>query len=143
MPRMPRIETDKSLIEGELTERIIAAFFSTYNELGFGFLESVYENALAMALADAGLAIEKQVAIPVRFRQQVVGEFKADIVVDGRVIIEIKAAQSLVAAHEAQLINYLKATGIRVGLLLNFGSKPGFRRRIFASSDPNLSELSA
>jgi GxxExxY protein len=119
------------LLHRKLSERVIGAFFETYNELGFGFLESVYENALGMQLESLGLAVERQHPILVQFKQRVVGEFRADLLVEDCMIIEIKAVNSLAAVHEAQLINYLKATGIRVGLLLNFGRRPQFRRKIF------------
>jgi GxxExxY protein len=119
------------LLHRKLSERVIGAFFETYNELGFGFLESVYENALGMQLESLGLAVKRQYPILVQFKQRVVGEFRADLLVEDCMIIEIKAVNSLAAVHEAQLINYLKATGIRVGLLLNFGRRPQFRRKIF------------
>jgi GxxExxY protein len=125
------MNADKSgLIEEEITEKVIGAFFSVYNELGQGFLEQVYENALAQLLRDDGIEVKQQVGIAVYFRGKVVGEYRADLLVPGHVLIEVKAASSLAPGHEAQLINYLKATGIPVGLLLNFGPKPQFRRRI-------------
>src|SRR5690606_25938623 len=97
------------LLHRKLSERVIGAFFETYNELGFGFLESVYENALAMQLENLGLGVKRQHPIVVRFKQRVVGEFRADLLVEDRLIIEIKAVITLAAIHEAQLINYLKA----------------------------------
>jgi len=104
-----------------LTEKIIGLFYDVYNELGHGFLESVYEQAMLIALRQAGLDVEAQVEIPVRFRGLEVGNYKADLQVDRKVLIELKAARSLEKAHEAQILNYLKATNIEVGLLLNFG----------------------
>ena len=104
-----------------LTEKIIGLFYDVYNELGYGFLESVYEQALLIALRQAGPDVEAQVEIPVRFRGLEVGNYKADLQVDRKVLIELKAARSLEKAHEAQILNYLKATNIEVGLLLNFG----------------------
>ena len=121
-----------SLVLRDLSDRVIGAFFDTYNELGYGFLESVYENALAIRLEEAGFEVARQLPIEVRFHGQVVGQFRADLLVEGCLLIEIKAAAQIGTAHEAQLINYLKATGIRVGLLLNFGPRPGFRRRVFS-----------
>lgn len=103
------------------TERIIGAAYRVYNTLGHGFLEKVYENALALELANAGMNVEQQHAAPVRYAGEVVGDYVADLVVDGKVIVEVKAAGSLEKSHEAQLINYLKATSIEVGLLINFG----------------------
>jgi len=114
-----------------LTEKIIGLFYDVYNELGYGFLESVYEQALLIALRQAGLDVEAQVEIPVRFRGLEVGNYKADLQVDRKVLIELKAARSLEKAHEAQILNYLKATNIEVGLLLNFGERPQFRRFVF------------
>lgn len=125
------MEADKSgLIDESLTEKVIGSFFAVYNELGHGFLEQVYENALAFALREAGLDVVQQASIDVMFRGRRVGEYRADILVPGRLLIEVKAATTLAQGHEAQLINYLKATGIPVGLLLNFGPHPQFKRRV-------------
>ncbi len=115
----------------EITDKILKGFYEIYNELGDGFLESVYENALYIVLNEYGLAVERQKSISVNFRDQVIGEFKPDLIVEGKIIIELKAVRTLDPAHEAQLINYLKATNIEVGLLLNFGRKPEFKRFIF------------
>ena len=115
----------------ELSAVVIGAFNETYNALGFGFLESVYENAFAIELERCGLCIERQRPIVVRYRGAICGEFRADIVVENRLLVEIKAATNLLPAHEAQLINYLKGTGLQLGLLLNFGPRPQVRRRIF------------
>ncbi|WP_297834308.1 GxxExxY protein [Thermomonas sp.] len=120
-----------SLLESDLTEQVIGIFYTVYNELGAGFLESVYENAFAAALGDAGLSVVQQAPINVHFRGILVGEFKADLLVEGRVIVELKAVSQLGKVHEVQLINYLKATGIPVGLLFNFGPRPQFKRRVF------------
>jgi GxxExxY protein len=116
----------------EITEKILNAFFKiVYPELGFGFLEKVYENALAISLQKMGLKVEQQARILVYFGNEVVGEYFADLLVEDCVIVELKAAQSLNREHEAQLLNYLRATPYEVGLLLNFGSKPEFRRKAF------------
>ncbi|MEN1940835.1 GxxExxY protein [Luteimonas sp. MJ246] len=120
------------LVFGGLSGRVIGAFFDTYNELGHGFLESVYEAALAVRLEECGLEVRRQVPIAVRFHGQVVGHFRADMLVNDHLLIEIKAALQIAPPHEAQLLNYLKATGIRLGLLLNFGPRPEFRRRVFS-----------
>ena len=109
------------LLEKDLTEKIIAACLEVSNELGAGFLESVYERALLIALTDKGLKAETQVPLKVVFRNRVVGDFYADILVENLGIIELKAAKSIGTENEAQLINYLKATNKRVGLLVNFG----------------------
>lgn len=121
------------LIEEELTERVIGSFYAVYNELGSGFLESVYENSLALLIRESGLDVAQQAPLRVDFRGAVVGEFRADLLVERRLIVEVKAVQQLVTAHEVQLLNYLKATGIRVGLLMNFGPKPVFKRRVLES----------
>ncbi len=115
----------------DLTEKVIGAFFDVYNELGFGFLESVYHKAMLVALADAGLRAETQVHLPVFFRGHLVGDFYADILVERVVILELKAIDELAPAHNAQLLNYLKASSAEVGLVLNFGPKPKFKRLVF------------
>lgn len=107
---------------GEITEQILSACFEVSNELGHGFLESVYERSLLVALAHKGLKAESQVPLQVDFRGQKVGEFFADIVVEGRILLELKAVKAVASDHIAQVLNYLKATGIEVGLLVNFGS---------------------
>ena len=114
-----------------LTEKIIRAYYNVYNELGYGFLEKVYENAFMIELKSLGLNCEKQKPISVSFKGYNVGEYFADIIVENKVIIELKAAEGLVEEHEAQLLNYLRATVIEVGLLFNFGKKPQFKRQIF------------
>ena len=121
---------DANFVASGLSRVVIGAFYRTYNELGYGFLESVYENALAMELDAAGLCWERQVPIDVRYQDKVVGIFRADFVVERKLILETKAVDTLNPAHEAQLLNYLKATGIRLGLLLNFGPKAQVRRRV-------------
>lgn len=115
---------------GEVTEAIIGCAFEVHRELGAGFVESVYENALAIALSWSGRQVRQQLALQVRFRGQVVGEFRPDLVVDDAVIVEVKAVSALLPAHESQLLNYLKGTGREVGLLINFGRSVEYRRRI-------------
>jgi GxxExxY protein len=113
----------------EITGSILSCAFAVSRELGSGFLESVYENALALALAQKGHRVEKEKALQVRFRGAVVGDYIADLVVEDVVVVELKAVRALAPEHEAQVINYLKASGIEVGLLLNFGTpRLGFRR---------------
>ncbi len=106
----------------ELTRQILAACFEVADELGHGFLESVYERALATAIAQKGLHVDRQVPMTVLFRGESVGEFVADLLVEGKVIVELKACRCLAPEHQAQVINYLKATGHQVGLLVNFGT---------------------
>ena len=119
------------LAEFDLTDRILAAAFKVQNSLGIGFLEKVYENAMVVELSRSGTSVEQQKAFKVKYEGAIVGDYQADLVVSGRVIVECKAGTQLETAHEAQLLNYLKATGMRVGLLLNFGRpKVQFRRLI-------------
>ena len=124
----------------EITDIILRSFYEVYNELGDGFLESVYENALYIVLTGYGLYVERQKDIPVFFRGNIMGDFKADLIVNGKVIVELKAVRILDPAHEAQLINYLKATDIEVGLLLNFGRKTEFKRFAYDNKRKNISD---
>lgn len=118
----------------EITESILKAFYNVYNELGYGFLEKVYENAIAIEARDSGLKIAQQVSIEVIYKQQKVGYYEADLVINDAVIVELKAAKQLTDKHQAQLLNYLKATRFEVGLLLNFGPTPTFKRKAFDNS---------
>ena len=125
---------NKNFKHQELTRKIIGVFYDVYNELGYGFLESVYEEAMAIALRQAGLGVEQQVSLKVKFRGEIVGDFRADLVLERAVILELKAASALDPAHEAQLLNYLRATEVEIGLLLNFGPTPQFKRLAFANT---------
>jgi len=116
-----------------LTEEIIYWFYQVHNKLGFGFLEKVYKNALYLELTDAGLKCETEKPINVYYNGKVVGVFYADIVVDDKVILELKAVESMCKGHEYQLINYLKACELEVGLLLNFGKKAEMKRLIYTN----------
>jgi GxxExxY protein len=115
----------------EITEKIIKAFYNVYHVLGYGFLEKVYENAMAIELRKLGVGAEPQHPISVYYDGEVVGEYFADLLVEGKVIVELKAVQKLADEHAAQLLNYLKATPIEVGLLLNFGPEPQIARKIY------------
>jgi len=119
------------LLHADVTEAIIGTFYHVSNSLGVGFLEKVYQNAMAVSLRKQGLDVKKEFPIKVRFEGEVVGEYKADLLVANCVIVEIKRADLTIDAHEAQLANYLKATPIEVGLLLHFGASPKFRRRLY------------
>ena len=114
-----------------LTDKIIGVYYDVYNELGYGFLESVHEESMAIALREVGLAVQRQVAVPVVFRGRQVGDFRADLLVESTILLELKAARTLDRSHEAQLLHYLRATEIEIGLLLNFGERPQFRRLLF------------
>ncbi len=117
----------------EITEKIIKAYYTVYNKLGYGFLERVYENAMAIELKKSALIVEKQVSIAVFYEGENVGAYFADLVVSDAVIIELKACSDLLEEHEAQLTNYVRATDIEVGLLLNFGRKPQIKRKAFSN----------
>lgn len=124
-------ETDKVILKHkELTHNIIRVFYDVYNELGHGFLESVYQRSLAVALQASGLEARSAVKIPVWFRGKRVGQFEGDLLVNNLILVELKVARFLDRSHQAQLLNYLRATDIEVGLLLNFGLKPEFQRLI-------------
>ena len=120
-------------VGGELSGSALGVFYDVYNTLGHGFLESVYKRALAKKLAKAGLATAFEVPIEVVFEGEVVGFFRGDVVVEKRLLLEVKACPRILPEHEAQLVNYLKATGIELGLILNFGPKPTFRRMVFTN----------
>jgi GxxExxY protein len=117
----------------ELTKEIIGTFYDVYNMLGYGFVEKVYENALVIELGIRGFQVEQQKPIAIHFRNQIIGEYFADILVNGLIILELKATRALVKEHEAQLLNYLKATPYEVGLLLNFGPQPSYKRKAFSN----------
>ena len=122
---------DKEIKHKELTEKIIRVFYKVYNNLGYGFLEKVYENGMMLEFSRERISAVAQFAIKVYYEDEIIGEYFADILVDNKVIVEIKAARNLALENEAQLLNYLKATEIEVGLLLNFGAKPEIRRKVF------------
>jgi GxxExxY protein len=122
------------LKHGLLTQKILGVFYDVYNELGHGFLESVYHRSLVLALETVGLKVCSRIDIPVWFRGHQVGTFEADMMVENCVLLELKAVRTLDSSHRAQLLNYLRATEIEVGLLLNFGEKPEVKRLIFDNS---------
>lgn len=120
-----------SILHKELTGSILKLFYEVYNVLGHGFLEKVYQNALYTELKNNGFEVESQKQIKVYYKNVEVGEYYADLIVNNKVILELKATESITEAHEFQLLNYLKSTNIEVGLLLNFGKKPEFCRKVF------------
>lgn len=115
----------------ELSKKIIAAAYAVHKELGYGFVEKVYKNALAIELQEAGIKCDTEVPLKVLYHEQVVGDYYADIVVDDKIVVEVKAVSEISAAHEVQLVNYLKATRFNVRLLINFGQSVKVKRRIF------------
>jgi GxxExxY protein len=133
-------------LHAEVTDLVLKIFYEVYNELGGGFLESVYHKAFAIALRQAGLKVAVEEAVPVHFRGVVVGGFGADLTVNGCVLLELKAVSALDRAHEGQILNYLRATDFEVGLLLNFGPRPQFKRRVLENGNKKIrvySRLSA
>lgn len=124
----------------ELTGKILGAFFQLHKELGFGFSEKVYESALEVLLIELGMTVERQKDICVYYHGKVVGNYKADVIINGLVLLEIKSVEKLIDVHDAQLLNYLKATELEVGLLLNFGRQAEFHRKIY--DNPRKGSLS-
>ena len=120
----------KTLKHSELSKEIIAAAYNVHNELGHGFLERVYKNALAIELEEAGLKCSCEVPLKVSYHNRIVGDYYADIIVEDKIVVEVKAVNKLDSIHEVQLVNYLKATGLNVGLLINFGQSVEVKRRI-------------
>jgi GxxExxY protein len=123
------------MIEEELTGGLIKVFYKVYNALGYGFIESVYHNAMILELVESGFVVETEKPIADYYKDNIVGTFFADLVVDGKVLIELKAKETLHPAHEAQLVNYLRATEIEIGLLFNFGKRPEFKRKYFSNGN--------
>ena len=124
------------LLYGDTTGAILGAFYSVYAELGSGFLEAVYANALTVVLLRAGLKVEREVPFEIMFHGQVIGNYRADMVVESRIVVEIKAGRCIIPQHTAQLLNYLKASRLKVGLLLNFGEAAEFRRVVCTRNTP-------
>ncbi len=120
-----------NFLHSDITSKIIKAYYNVYNTLGFGFLERVYENAMMIELKKLGMECEKQKQIDVFYDGQNIGLYFADIVVENKIIIELKATEMLIEEHEIQLVNYLKATDLEVGLLFNFGKTPEYKRKVF------------
>ena len=122
-----------TLLHKTITDAVLKIYFDVYNQLGSGFLEKVYQNAMYFELKNKGFKVEAQKQIKVYFRKQLVGEYYADLIVEDKVIVELKATELLMNVHVAQTLNYLKATEIEVGLLLNFGEEPEFKRMIYTN----------
>jgi GxxExxY protein len=124
----------KDYKHSELTDKVISVFYHVYNALGYGFLEKVYVNALIHELRKQGLTVQHKIPIKVYYDGVIVGEYEADLLVNNLLILEIKAAEAIAPEHEAQLINYLRATKIEVGLILNFGPTPQVRRKVYETA---------
>jgi GxxExxY protein len=124
----------KTAFEGKyarLSEQILGIFYQVHKDLGFGFSEKVYQRAFSLALREAGLGVEEQVSIKVYFHGELVGEFFADMLIDNVILLELKSVSTILEEHEAQLLNYLKATEIEVGYIMNFGKSASFKRKIY------------
>ncbi len=125
---------EQNIKHAEITEKVIGIFYEVYNELGFGFLESIYEEAMALVLKQHGIEFQRQARVAVWFRGHKLGSYEADFLVAGVVMVELKAIKALESSHEVQLLHYLRSTEVEVGLLLNFGPKPQVRRFAFENS---------
>jgi GxxExxY protein len=132
--------TEENYKYSEITDKILRGYFNVYNKLGYGFLEKVYEHAMMLELPKFGLECKNQFPIKVYYDLMSVGEYFADILVNNLVIVELKAAENLCEEHEYQLINYLRATDLEVGLLLNFGKTPQFKRKVLSTDRKNLNK---
>ncbi|AUD04355.1 GxxExxY protein [Spirosoma pollinicola] len=126
------------LLHRELTDAIIGIYYDVFNELGYGFLERVYQNAMYAELKNEGFDVTAQQQIKVYYKGLLVGDYFADLLIDNCIILELKATESLAEEHEVQLLNYLRATDIEVGLLLNFGKKPEFKRLVYTNNRKRL-----
>ena len=129
------------LLHKDLTEAVIKVFYDVYNELGYGFLEKVYQNSMYLEFKSRGFKVEAQKQIKVYYKGHEVGEYYADLIINDLVIIELKATEGIIEEFEWQLLNYLKATDKEVGLIMNFGKKPEFRRKVFENERKNLRQL--
>ncbi len=128
------------LMHSDLTRQIIGAFYDVYNALGQGFVEAVYQRAMPLALAKRGVGSEREVPLTIKYLGVGIGDYRADLIVEGKVIVESKVATKILPIHEIQLVNYLKVSKIPVGLILNFGPEPTFRR-LFLTSTPKGSAV--
>jgi len=128
----------EEFLHKEITSKIIQSFYKVYNTLGYGFLEKVYENAMRIEISKSGLHVEQQKNIKVFYESEQVGDYYADLLVENLIIVELKAAETICDEHETQLLNYLKATDIEVGLLINFGKKAEIKRKIFLNKNKKL-----
>jgi GxxExxY protein len=117
----------------EITHRIVGVFFEVYSELGYGYLDSIYSEAMTIALQEAGLRVQPERKVEARFRGRVIGTFRADLLIEGVVLVELKATRSIDSIHIAQLLNYLRCSALETGLILNFGPRPQIRRLIFTN----------
>lgn len=132
--------TNRNYLYSETTQIINQAFYTVYNTLGFGFLEKVYERAMLIELKNAGLQCAQQQLVKVYYKGEQIGHYYADIIIENKIIIGLKAVEALCEEHEAQLVNYLRVSKIEVGVLLNFGKKPQHKRRVLTNEYKNHKE---
>jgi GxxExxY protein len=137
--KLPPTPDDPGYKHSDITEKIIGVFYEVYNELGFGFLESLYEEAMAIVFESKGIGFQRQAPVQVWFSGRKIGSYDADFLVEGVVVVELKACRTLDPSHEVQLLHYLRSTEIEIGLLLNFGPKPQVRRMAFDNSRKGIS----
>ncbi len=138
----PLIYADKrGLLHKALTEQLIGIFYDVYSELGHGFIESVYEDALSISLSEHQIPFQRQIPIPVFFHGRQIGDFRADLLIENKVLIELKAGRGIDLSWEKQVLNYLRGTAIEVGLLFNFGPEPQFRRYAFANERKEIRDF--
>lgn len=126
------------LLHPEFSDKILKSFYHVYNELQYGFKEKIYHNSMLIELRENGLKVESEKTVPVYYKQVIVGKYRADLIVENCIIIELKAQTTIKDAYEAQLLQYLKATPIEIGFVLNFGTKPEFVRRVFSNKRKQL-----
>jgi len=138
-----RRRSSVGLLYGRITNAVLASFYSVHTELGHGFLEGVYKNALAVMLRASGLRVEREVPFEIWFHGHSIGQYRADLIVADKVIVEVKGGRTIAVAHTRQVLNYLRASGLEVGLLLNFGQLPEFKRVVSTRSSPRRSAQSA
>jgi GxxExxY protein len=143
MTLIKKMTIDSSYRHSELTDGIIGVFYEVYNELGFGFVESVYRNSLRFALQQKGFSVEQEVPVSVFFRGKCVGDFRADLVVSSTILLELKTAEKIIPAHESQVLNYLRSTALEIGLILNFGPRPQVRRLLLDNSRKHVKAQTA
>ncbi|MFM2367779.1 MAG: hypothetical protein RL619_75 [Bacteroidota bacterium] len=127
-----------NFLHKSLSDSILKVYYEVYNELGYGFLEKVYQNAMYFELKSQGYKVEAQKQIKVYYKSQIVGEYYADLIIDDLITLELKACECLMDEHQAQLLNYLKATKVEIGMLLNFGTTPEFKRLIYTNDRKKL-----
>lgn len=126
------------LLYKDLTDKILKGFYEVYNQLQYGFREKIYQKSLTYELRQSGMEAEEEKLIPVYYKGMLMGEYRADLIIEQKIILELKAQNTIKDAHEAQLLHYLRAIPIEVGFVLNFGLKPEFTRKVFANSHKNL-----